>query len=81
MEVKIIGKAELLEDIAYYARMFPGDHLTLKQIYRKLAQEQQQSALFGYSVSEQWPSKCYSFEPYVVDGDRAIYKYRGVCKS
>ena len=82
MKIKILNLQQLQENIAEYKAMFPQNYLSLDDVYRFLEADYRNGitrSLFGMSVSDEWPDKCYSFV-FVHDDDEIVYEYRGLYK-
>lgn len=82
MKIKILNLQQLQENIAEYKAMFPQNYLSLDDVYRILEADYRNGitrSLFGMSVSDEWPDKCYSFV-FVSDDDEIVYEYMGLYK-
>lgn len=82
MKIKILNLQQLQENIAEYKAMFPQNYLSLDDVYRILEADYKNGitrSLFGMSVSDEWPDKCYSFM-FVSDDDEIVYEYMGLYK-
>lgn len=84
MKVKILNLEQLEKNIAEYEAMFPQNFLSLEDIDNILWEDYSNlggtKSLFGMSVSEQWPDKCYSFV-FVSDDNEVVYEYKGLFKT
>ena len=82
MKIKILNLQQLQENIAEYKAMFPQNYLSLDDVYRFLEADYRGGitlSVFGMSVSDEWPDKCYSFG-FVSDDDEIVYEYMGLYK-
>ena len=82
MKIKILNLQQLQENIAEYKAMFPQNYLSLDDVYRSLEADYRGGitlSVFGISVSDEWPDKCYSFR-FVHDDDEIVYEYMGLYK-
>lgn len=82
MKIKILNLQQLQENITEYKAMFPQNYLSLDDVYRILEADYKNGitrSLFGMSVSDEWPDKCYSFV-FVSDDDEIVYEYMGLYK-
>ena len=82
MKINIQNLQQLQENIAEYKAMFPQSFTSLDDVYRFLETDYRNGitrSLFGMSVSDEWPDKCYSFM-FVSDDDVVNYEYMGLYK-